>query len=129
MSEILTLPTNKIPLTSEEKEMIEWLFPEKQKAVVEEAPKEMKANAISPKPMRTSPTLQPPTPPPSSSLSSSTYLIYLKIFAVILLFYMFNLPKIDQKIRGLFFSSNPYLSTALKTVVFYTILFSMSYIA
>ena len=123
MSEILTLPTNKIPLTSEEKEMIEWLFPEKQKAVVEEASKEMKANAISPKPARTSPTL------PSPSSSSSTYLIYLKIFAVILLFYMFNLPKIDQKIRGLFFSSNPYLSTALKTVVFYTILFSMSYIA
>ena len=51
MSEILTLPTNKIPLTSEEKEMIEWLFPEKQKAVVEEASKEMKANAISPKPV------------------------------------------------------------------------------
>lgn len=123
MSEILTLPTNKIPLTSEEKEMIEWLFPEKQKAVVEEASKEMKANAISPKPVRTSPTLPSPSP------SSSTYLIYLKIFAVILLFYMFNLPKIDQKIRGLFFSSNPYLSTALKTVVFYTILFSMSYIA
>lgn len=125
MSDILTLPTNKIPLTSEEKEMIDWLFPEKQKAMVEEAPKETKKDTISSKPIM-APRISQSSPVPSSS---SSYLIYLKVFAIILLFYMFNLPKIDQKIRSLSFSANPYLSTAFKTVIFYTILFSMSYIA
>lgn len=113
MSEIVALPTNNIPLTSEEKDMVDWLFPEK---VVPPVAKPSKVK------VETKPTTVPlRTTPPISIFT------YMKIFAIILLFYVFNIPKFDKKIRNLCFTENVYVSTAFKTALFYTVLFTVSY--
>ena len=119
MAEILSLPTNKIPLTTEEKEMAEWLFPKKVNEVNEahETPKPVEKR-------------KPPdikiSPPPSSSSYTPSVTILSKIILVISLFYVFNLPKVDTKIRNLFRFENAYLSTLCKTIFFYLIIFTIS---
>ena len=111
MSEILQLPTNNIPLTSEEKDMVDWLFPEKSKPP--DPPKRVKVD--------TKPAVTP------QQRNTSSVFLYIKIVAVILLFYIFSIPKLDQKIRNMCFTENVYVSTAFKTVLFYTVLLTVSY--
>lgn len=118
MAEILSLPTNKIPLTTEEKEMAEWLFPNKPEVVPKptEKPREVKPISKTPPPMLT-------TPPPATR--PSIYILS-KIALVVSLFYVINLPKVDSKIRDLFRFQNAYLSTLCKTILFYLLIFSIS---
>jgi antibiotic biosynthesis monooxygenase (ABM) superfamily enzyme len=109
---INSLPKDKIPVTKEENDIVDWLFPVEDK-VEKENFEEKKKEENAPKEV---------SKKPSSSSSSSSSSSYWKILIIVVIFYLLNLNLVDCLITKYSGLQNPYIVSLIKTVVLMIIL-------
>lgn len=104
---INSLPKDKIPVTKEENDIVDWLFPVEEK-VEKENFEEKKEEENAPKEV---------SKKPQSSSSP-----YWKILIIVVIFYLLNLNLVDCLITKYSGLQNPYIVSLIKTVVLMIIL-------
>jgi|TARA_B000000609_G_C24135640_1_gene328101 hypothetical protein len=101
MSDLIkNLPTDKIPLSKEENDMIDWLFPEKE----EKKQIEKKEHIDQDK----------------NSMTKS--INKLKLFSVFIVFYILNMRKVDDLIEDSLKIKNKYIIPLIKTFLLFIII-------
>lgn len=105
---INSLPKDKIPVTKEENDIVDWLFPVEEK-VEKENFEEKKEEENAPKEV---------SKKPQSSSSSP----YWKILIIVVIFYLLNLNLVDCLITKYSGLQNPYIVSLIKTIVLMIIL-------
>ena len=104
---INSLPKDKIPVTKEENDIVDWLFPVEEK-VEKENFEEKKEEEKTPKEV---------SKKPQSSSSP-----YWKILIIVVIFYLLNLNLVDCLITKYSGLQNPYIVSLIKTIVLMIIL-------
>jgi len=104
---INSLPKDKIPVTKEENDIVDWLFPVEEK-VEKENFEEKKEEENAPKEV---------SKKPQSSSSP-----YWKILIIVVIFYLLNLNLVDCLITKYSGLQNPYIVSLIKTIVLMIIL-------
>ena len=104
---INSLPKDKIPVTKEENDIVDWLFPVEEK-VEKENFEEKKEEENPPKEV---------SKKPQSSSSP-----YWKILIIVVIFYLLNLNLVDCLITKYSGLQNPYIVSLIKTIVLMIIL-------
>jgi len=104
---INSLPKDKIPVTKEENDIVDWLFPVEDK-VEKENFEEKKEEEKTPKEV--------------SKTSQSSSSPYFKILIIVVIFYLLNLNLVDCLITKYSGLQNPYIVSLIKTVVLMIIL-------
>jgi len=104
---INSLPKDKIPVTKEENDIVDWLFPVEEK-VEKENFEEKKEEENAPKEV---------SKKPQSSSSP-----YWKILIIVVIFYLLNLNLADCLITKYSGLQNPYIVSLIKTIVLMIIL-------
>jgi len=104
---INSLPKDKIPVTKEENDIVDWLFPVEEK-VEKENFEEKKEEENAPKEVSKKP--------------HSTSSPYWKILIIVVIFYLLNLNLVDCLITKYSGLQNPYIVSLIKTIVLMIIL-------
>ena len=104
---INSLPKDKIPVTKEENDIVDWLFPVEEK-VEKENFEEKKEEENPPKEVSKKP--------------QSTSSPYWKILIIVVIFYLLNLNLVDCLITKYSGLQNPYIVSLIKTIVLMIIL-------
>lgn len=104
---INSLPKDKIPVTKEENDIVDWLFPVEEK-VEKENFEEKKEEENAPKEVSKKP--------------QSTSSPYWKILIIVVIFYLLNLNLVDCLITKYSGLQNPYIVSLIKTIVLMIIL-------
>jgi len=104
---INSLPKDKIPVTKEENDIVDWLFPVEDKLEKENFEEKKEEEK---------------TPKEVSKKTQSSSSPYFKILIIVVIFYLLNLNLVDCLITKYSGLQNPYIVSLIKTVVLMIIL-------
>jgi hypothetical protein len=113
---ITNLPTDNIPLTKEENDIVDWLFPieeKEQNKIMNTAPNNNSSNVVSKE---------------EKNYKYSKNYTYLKILVIGLIFYILNLNLIDNLIIKYTGFNKTYIVSLLKTIILVIILIGIALI-
>lgn len=102
MSDLIkNLPTDKIPLSKEENDMVDWLFPKKEEKVEKK---------------------DKPQQEEEQKVYDTKTINKLKLFSVFIVFYILNMRKVDDLIEDSLKIKNKYIIPLIKTFLLFMII-------